>query len=194
MSNSDVLRPDELATLAVLLGDDRLDDDLLVGRMKNVVFGNTHPDPEGETVDEQSKLILISIKRQLQNNCASRAALGYIAHCLDRYLCGLATSLDEAFYLKHKRPPGGQVTPAEVERATVRAYMGVIRPATQEFDSSIKDYIYSRPSKEVRREAYQAAYSAYRKAKGKETVDDHEPEKKINQTIKPILRRMNVLK
>lgn len=189
MSDFDEFGPDALAALSALE-----DDRLLVSRMKNVMFGDVHPDPEGETVEEQSRVILSTIIRQIQNGCASRAALGYIAHCLDRRLSGQVASLDEAFYMKYKRPLGGQATSAEVYRATVRAYLEVIRPATREFDPLIRDYVYSVPSKSVRREAYRAAYVAYRKQMGKDRVEDHEPEKKINQTIKPILRRLRVLR
>jgi hypothetical protein len=189
MSDFTEIGPDALAAL-----NDLDDDDLLASRMKNVVFGDVRPDPEGETVDEQSRLILSTIMRQLQSGCASRAALGYIAHCLDRRLSGQVASLDEAFYMKHKRPPGGQATPVEVDRATVRAFMNVIRPNTREFDRSIGGYVYSVPSKSVLREAYHAAYVAYRKAVGKNMVEDNEPEKKINQTIKPILRRTGVFR
>lgn len=189
MSDFDEIGPDGWAAL-----EDLSDDDHLVSRMTNVMFGDVHPDPEGETVEEQSRSILSTIVRQLHSGCASRAALGYIAHCLDRSLTGQVASLDEAFYLKHKRPPGGQATPAEVERATVRAFMSVIRPNTRDFEPSIRDYVYSPPSKPVLHEAYHAAYVAYRKAAGKDTIEDNEPEKKINQTIKPILRRMGVFR
>jgi hypothetical protein len=187
MSEFGEIGPDELDLL-----EDSIDDQLLLDRIKNVMLGNDRPDPEGETLEEQSELILRTVLRQLQSGSPSRAALGYVAKCLERRLTGEVATLDEAFYVRNKRQAGGQGISAEGERATVRAFMRVIRRTTWKFDSSIGCYIYSVPSKTTLREAYQAAYVAYRKAVGKERVVDDEPEKRINQTIKPILRRLGV--
>lgn len=173
---------------------DDLDDALLVSRIRSVMMGDTHRDLEGETIEEQPELVLGTVLRQIRNGSPSREALGYVAHCLDRYLGGEVTSLDDAFYAKHKRPPGGQAIFAEVDRATVRAFMSVIRRDTWKFDTALGGPVYSIPSKSVLREAYHAAYVAYRKAVGKARVEDNDPERKINQTIKPILRRMGVFR
>ncbi|MHA4870068.1 hypothetical protein ACXZ1M_20470 [Duganella sp. PWIR1] len=191
---------DEHAKYAELTDEDlddlthRIDDSLLVPRMKNVVMGDVHSDPEGETVDEQSRLILATILRQLQANSPSRAALGYLSYCLQRHLSGEVASLDEAFNLKQKRRAGGQHVSEEVERRTVTAYMRVIRKHTWHFDSEFGCETYSVPSKAVKREACQAAFEAYRDAVGKDNDEFNDPEKKINQTIKPLLRRKGVLR
>ena len=171
-----------------------LDDALLVGRIKNVVMGDVHIDPEGETVEEQSRYILRTIACQLRSGVPSRAALGYLGHCLERHIDGQTASLDEAFYVKHNRAAGGQPIAGEVDRATVRAFMQEIRLSTSTFEPLINDYIYSKPSKLVLRQAYKAAFLAYRDAVGKDNDEFNDPEKKINQTIKPILKRMGVFR
>lgn len=176
------------------LDESCMDDALLVGRIKNIVMGETHFNSEGETIEEQSKLILKTIARQLRSSEPSRAALGYLAHCLERSLDGRVESLDEAFYTKHKRTAGGQPVASEVDAATVRAYIAVIKRATWTFDPLDGEYTYSVPSKEVLKEADHAALAAYRKATGKDHQEENEPEKKISQTIKPILKRMRVLR
>jgi len=172
----------------------RLDDGFLISRIKNVVVGDVQPDPEGETMEEQTRLILGTILRQLQRGDPSREALGYLAHCLQRHLFDQVDSLDDAFYLTQKRNAGGQRISDQVERRTVAAYMAVIRKHIWEYDPEIGCEIYSVPSKVNRRDAYQAAFEAYRDAVGKDYDEFNDPEKKINQTIKPLLRRKGVLR
>ena len=175
------------------IDDADIDDALLVKRIKNIVMGDCRPDPEDETVEEQPKLVLGTILRQIETGNVSHAALGYLAHCIRRSLSDEATSLDEAFYMKWKRAAGGQRIAPEVERRTVVAYMQVIRKHTWKFDAEIGCEIYLVPSKAVQREALQAAFEAYRDAVGKDHDEFGDPEKKINQTIKPLLERKGVL-
>lgn len=169
----------------------KLDDQSLMPRIKNLIMGDPRPDPEGETPQEQSELIIATIARQLRSGNPSRAAIGYLTHCLERYLSDDAASLDQAFFIKPQRAGGGQPVSDKVERHTVVAYMNVIRKKTWIFDREFGCMTYSMPDKEVRREACQAAFEAYRRAVGKDWEDD-ETEKKINQTIKPLLRRKRV--
>jgi len=176
------------------IDDSDIDDALLIKRIKNIVMGDCHPNPEGETVEEQSKLVLGTILRQLETGEVSRTAMGYLARCIRRRLSNEVTSLDEAFYMKWKRAAGGQRISPEVERLTVVAYMDVIRKHTWKFDAEIGCEIYLEASKAVKREAIQAAFTAYRDAVGKDYDEFGDPEKKINQTIKALLKRKGVLR
>lgn len=185
--------PTELSDAELGFLEEALDDNELVKRINFLLIGPTHPEPEGETFAERAQAVICTIERQLRSGTPSRIALAYIQHCLQRHISGEALSLDQAFYLRQQKAIGGQKVPDELERDVVRAYMSVIRKHCWTFDPQCECEIYHPPTKEVNREAYEAAYIAYRRAADK-PVEDFDREKKIEQTIKKILRRKNVLR
>lgn len=188
--NTQELNDEELIYL-----ENELDDAELINRIRNIIMGDVHPDLEGETVKEQAILALKTIARQLRSRTLSLAAQGYLAHCLERFIDGTASktsSLDKAFYLRHEKRSGGQSVASNVERDVVRAYRSVIRQHQKDIDADTGLPIYLPISKTIHRQAKQAALQAYWKAMGK-GKDDFEPEKRIHQTITPMLERLGIL-
>lgn len=175
-----------------LENENELDDAKFLNRIRNIVMGDVHPDFEGETVEEQALFTLKTIVRQLRSRTLSLAAQGYLAHCLERFIDGEALSLDKAFYLRYDKKPGGQSVASNVERDVIKAYRSVIRQHQNGIDANTSLPIYMPISKTIHRQAKQAALQAYWKATGKEK-DELEPEKRILQTITPMLKRWGVL-
>ncbi|MBC3874603.1 hypothetical protein [Undibacterium flavidum] len=182
----------------IQLVEEALDDKSLLARIKNIVMGDVQRDLEGETVEEQSKFVIETIARQLSSNTLSREAIGYLVHCFERSLDPSIDTLDEAFYLRTKKSAGGQKVAAHVQRAVVRAYLSFIRKATYgiEVDSLTGEEmeIAEVPSRSVLKQAEFAAFIAYREAVGKDDDSYGDSDKKINQTIKPMLKELLVLR